>query len=145
VARRRDIDRLQGELEELFSDLWQVPRFTGQRQGFRPHVDCFRTQDPPELTVVVELPGVARTDVTVVAAGTTLEIAGVRRRPEAAGRVYQQMEIEHGPFHRALSLGDDVDSAGATATMEHGLLTIVLPLAARRRPRGKVPIEVRAS
>jgi hypothetical protein len=31
---RRDIDRLQGEIEELFADLWQVPRFAGLRHGF---------------------------------------------------------------------------------------------------------------
>ena len=43
---RRDIDRLQGEIEELFADLWQVPRFTGMRRGFRPAVDCFHTTEP---------------------------------------------------------------------------------------------------
>ena len=40
---RRNIDRLQGEIEELFADLWQVPRFSGIRKGFRPAVDCFFT------------------------------------------------------------------------------------------------------
>ena len=51
------MDRLQDEIEELFADLWQVPRFTGLRRGFRPAVDCFRSDDPPELVVVVELAG----------------------------------------------------------------------------------------
>ena len=32
-APRPDIDRLRGEMEELFADLWQVPRFTRQRAG----------------------------------------------------------------------------------------------------------------
>jgi len=49
---RRDIDRLQGEIEELFADLWQVPRFAGMRHGFRPAVDCFVTEDPHQLNVV---------------------------------------------------------------------------------------------
>ena len=53
---RRHIDRLQGEIEELFADLWQVPRFAGTRHGFRPAVDCFST-DEPRITVVVELAG----------------------------------------------------------------------------------------
>ena len=35
MARRRDIERLSEEIEELFSDLWQVPRFSGQRRAFR--------------------------------------------------------------------------------------------------------------
>ena len=55
---RRDIDRLQGEIEELFADLWQVPRFSGLRSGFRPSVDCYTTEEPPQLVVVACLPGV---------------------------------------------------------------------------------------
>ena len=50
--------QLQEEIEELFADLWQVPRFAGTRRGFRPNVDCFHTDEPHELTVVIELPGV---------------------------------------------------------------------------------------
>ena len=142
MPRRRDIDRLQSELEELFDDLWQIPRFAGLRQGFRPQVDCFRTEDPPELTVVFELPGVLPGEIEVVASGRVLEIRGVRQRPPATGRVYQQMEIEHGPFRRQLSLGDDVDTSRAAATYEAGLLTIVLPLAERPPDSVRVPIAV---
>src|SRR4051812_22602122 len=56
MERKRNMDELQQEIQELFSDLWQVPRFSGLRAGFRPHVDCFRTDDA--LTVVVEIPGI---------------------------------------------------------------------------------------
>ena len=58
MARKRDMDQLQNEIQELFADLWQVPRFSGLRAGFRPQIDCYRTADPPELVVLVELPGV---------------------------------------------------------------------------------------
>src|SRR5213592_927003 len=95
---RRDVDKLQEEIEELFADLWQVPRFSGLRHGYRPHVDCFHTDDPHGLTVVVELPGVDPQSVRIVAAVRSLVIAGVRKRPHVDGRVYQQMEIEYGPF-----------------------------------------------
>ena len=27
---RRDVDKLQAEIEELFADLWHVPRFSGR-------------------------------------------------------------------------------------------------------------------
>ena len=46
TVTRRDVDKLQEEIEELFADLWQVPRFSGIRHGFRPNVDCFHTDDP---------------------------------------------------------------------------------------------------
>src|ERR1041385_8513277 len=111
---RRDTDKLQEEIEELFADLWQVPRFSGLRHGFRPNVDCFHTHDPHALTVIVELPGVDAQSVRVVAAERMLVIAGERVRPSAPGRVYQQMEIEYGPFRRQVRLAEDVDPEQAT-------------------------------
>lgn len=139
---RRDVDKLQEEIEELFADLWQVPRFSGIRHGFRPNVDCFHTDDPHALTVVVELPGVEPESVRVVVGERVLIIAGERKRPKVQGRVYQQMEIEVGPFQRQVRLGEDVDPAGARARLELGVLTIELPVADEAPPPGQVLIEV---
>ena len=125
---RRDVDKLQDEIEELFADLWQVPRFSGIRHGFRPNVDCFHSDDPHTLTVVVELPGVDPSSVQIVAGERVLAIAGERKRPKVPGRVYQQMEIETGAFHRRVRLVEDVDPGQAEATLENGVLTIVLPV-----------------
>jgi HSP20 family protein len=143
VPRRRDIDRLQQEVEELFSDLWQVPRFSGLHRGYRPQVDCYRTEEPPELTIVAELPGADPAEVEIVAGGRTLTLAGTRRRPRPEGAVsYSQMEIDDGPFARQIALPVDVDPAGARATYERGLLTIVLPVVQRRPVEERVSIEV---
>jgi HSP20 family protein len=125
---RRDIDKLQEEIEELFADLWQVPRFSGIRHGFRPNVDCFHSDDPHALTVVVELPGVDPGSVQIVAGERVLLIAGERKRPKVPGRVYQQMEIESGPFERQVRLVEDVDPERAHARFENGVLTIELPV-----------------
>lgn len=142
---RRDIGRLQAEIEELFSDLWQVPRFTGARRGFRPAVDCYRTADPDTLTVVVELAGIDADSVEVVAVDRALVVSGVRRRPEADDRrVYQQIEIEYGPFQRHIPLATDVDTSGAHATYEDGLLTVVLPVAEKPAGPVSVPVDVRS-
>jgi HSP20 family protein len=138
---RRDVDKLQEEIEELFADLWQVPRFSGIRHGFRPNVDCFHTDDPHALTVVVELPGVDARSVQVVAAERQLLIAGERKRPKVPGRVYQQMEIETGPFQRQVRLVENVDPERATARFEDGVLTIELPVV-ERAPKGRVTIAV---
>ena len=106
---RRDIDRLQGEIEELFADLWQVPRFSGLRHGFRPAVDCFVTDDPNQLIVVVELAGVDPESIEIGVAERTLTISGQRARPRVDGQVYQQAEIEYGRFERRIPLGHDID------------------------------------
>ena len=135
---RRDVDKLQEEIEELFADLWQVPRFSGLRNGFRPNVDCFHTDDPHALTVVVELPGVDPQSVKVVAGERLLVIAGERRRPQAPGRVYQQMEIEYGAFQRQVRLAEDIDPARASARFERGVLTIELPVVDEAPPAGTI-------
>jgi HSP20 family protein len=142
VHKRRDVERFHEELEELFADLWQVPGFAGLRRGFRPHVDCYRSEDPPAVTVVVQLPGIDPGDVSVEVAERTVLIGGVRRRPTHKSRVsYRQMEIEYGPFQRRVTLAEDVDPAGAEATYERGLLTVVLPLTQKPR-RGSVTIRL---
>ena len=90
-------------MEELFADLWQVPRFTRRRGGFRPQIDCYRTERPPSLTVVVDLGGIDPSKIRIYADERTLVVSGERRRPASAGRVYQQMEIDYGRFTRQVA------------------------------------------
>jgi HSP20 family protein len=142
---RRDIDRLQGEIEELFADLWQVPRFAGMRSGFRPAVDVWFTEDPPQLVVVVELAGVDPGSIEIGVEERALTIAGTRGRPRVPGQVYQQAEIEYGHFERRILLEQNIDAAAATAAYDAGMLRITLPVAARPPTGQAVVIVVRRS
>ena len=143
MRKRDDIDRLHDEIKELVDDLWNVPRFVVARRGFRPNVDCIRSDEPPALHVLVELPGVDPSTLQVVAADRVLVVAGERCRPKGGGR-YQQMEIEYGPFQRRISLSEPVDTGAATARYERGLLTVVLPIAAKAPKRERVTITIGA-
>jgi HSP20 family protein len=141
MAHKKDpFDRLQGEIQELFDELWQVPRFSGLRRGFRPQVDVVRTDDPDELRVIVELPGVEADDVEIYADPRTLVVVGERRR-SGDGR-YQQMELDFGPFQRRVALPETVDPRQARAEYRRGLLTIALPLAPREPKAERVVIRV---
>lgn len=142
---RDPIDRLRGEMEELFADLWQVPRFTRRHGGFRPQVDCYRTERPAAIHVVAELPGVDPSKVQIYADERTLILAGERRRPRCTGRVYQQMEIDYGRFTRQIALEADIDVESAKATYERGVLTIVLPLAKKPTSPERVEIRIRSA
>jgi HSP20 family protein len=143
MARRRDLDRLT-ELEELFADLWQVPRFAaGMRRAFRPQIDVFRSDDPGQVTVVVEIPGADPDRIHVQLDGTRLVVSGTRPRPAGPRQVWYRSEIEYGPFSREVALAVDVAVDSATATYDRGLLRIVLPLAERPPAPASVAIEVR--
>jgi HSP20 family protein len=142
AGRREDIDRL-AELEELFDDLWQVPRFAaGLRHEHRPPVDVFRTDDPAELTVVLDVAGADPASIQVLLHGRRLSISGERPRARVRAQ-YDRSEIEYGRFRRDVVLREDVDVAASRADYERGLLKIVLPIAPR--PKGPQPftIEIR--
>lgn len=137
MEKRRKVRSEQ--LEELFAELWQLPSFTARR-GFRPQVDCYRSDDPPAVTVVVDLPGIEPDDVEITLTERTVNIVGERRRPQRETRLsYRQMELEYGPFQRRVSLAEDVDPDHAEAHYERGQLTIVMPLA-RKPAVGRVLI-----
>ena len=140
---RDPIDRLRVEMEELFNDLWQVPRFARGQGGFRPQIDCYRTERPAAFHVIVELAGVDPAKIQVFADEGTLIVSGERRRPRCAGRIYQQMEIDYGRFTRQVALGADIDVEGSKATYKRGVLTIVLPLA--KKPASAERIEIPVS
>jgi HSP20 family protein len=142
---RDPIDRLRGEMEELFADLWQVPRFTRRHGGFRPQVDCYRMERPAAIHVVVELAGVDPEKVQIFADERTLILAGERRRPRSTGRIYQQMEIDYGRFTRQIALPADIDVEASKATYNHGVLTIVLPLAKKPVSIERVEIHIRSA
>jgi len=142
MGRRK---HLRDEIDELFADLWQVSRLSGLRHGFRPPLDCFRTEDPPSFTIVLDIAGVDPDRVNVTAAERTLRISGERRREACHGRVFQQMEIEYGPFERVVQLPKDVDLEQAEARYERGLLLVVIPIAPKPVPGQRVPIDVQTA
>jgi len=138
------VDKLHEEIETLFADLWQVPRFSGLRPGFRPNVDSYHTDDPHQLTVVIELPGVDPDSIDIVVGERALAVSGDRPRPKVGGGVYQQMEIEYGPFRRLVRLPEDVDPEQARAEFDRGMVTVTLPIAeqAPAPGSGRFTIEV---
>jgi HSP20 family molecular chaperone IbpA len=54
------------------------------------------------------------------------------------------MEIETGPFQRQVRLVEDVDPSRAQATLENGVLTVVLPVDEKATVTGRMTIAVRA-
>jgi HSP20 family protein len=133
-------ERMRREMDELFGNVFD-PRLTHHRRGgFSPAVDVYYTPDPPRAWVRADLAGIDPAEVALEIRGRELVLSG--RRPLATGeqRVYQQLEIEHGPFRRVIALGVDVDPDAAQASYEDGMLLVELPLARPREARS-VPVQ----
>jgi HSP20 family protein len=128
---------------QLVAELWRG-QFGGHHRGVWPAVDSYRSDDPPQLVVVVELPGIDPEQVQIVLHDRALIIAGERPRPTKCNRRYHQMEIDYGPFQRRIQIHEQVDAEAASATYERGLLQIMLPIAKRPSGAVRVPIELRS-
>jgi len=136
-----NFERMRREMDELFGDAFDRGLRPRRRQGFSPPVDVFYLSDPPRAVVKAALGGVRGEDLALEIRGRELVLAGVRRQEEADGRVYQQLEIERGPFRRVIALGVEVDADAAKAVFRDGLLSVELPVLQRTagEPRS-VPI-----
>jgi HSP20 family protein len=144
VSPERDLfanfERMRREIDELFGDVFERTPLGRGRRGFSPHVDVYYTDEPPRAVVCADLSGIEIDEVGIEIRGRELTIAGERRTQPAEGRVYQQIEIEHGPFRRDVQLGADVDAENAVATYEDGVLRIEIPLVRTEDQVRRVPI-----
>jgi HSP20 family protein len=145
MAPDRDLfanfERMRREIDELFGDVFGRSSLgTGTRGGFSPPVDVGYAQDPPRAIVTAALSGVRLEEIELEITGRRLRIAGRRRPAESEELVYQQIEIQHGPFERTVELGADVVAEQTRATLVDGMLRVELPLAdVEARP---VPVQI---
>ena len=146
MAPSRDLfanfERMRREMDELFGTVFERTGLGGRGEGFSPSVDVYYAGDPPRAVVKAELAGIDRDGLALEIRGRELVIAGHRRPADPEGRVYQQIEIENGPFRRVIALGADVVAEEAKAVYEDGVLRVELPLARPQRRTRQVPVEI---
>jgi HSP20 family protein len=150
VASDRDLfanfERMRREMDELFGDVFggglaAGGRGSASRGAFTPFVDVYYVADPPRAVVRADLAGVRASEIELEIRGRELILAGQRRPADAEEeRLYQQLEVQHGPFRRVIGLGADVDVDAAKATYEDGMLTVELPIVA---PAGSRTVPIR--
>jgi HSP20 family protein len=98
-----------------------------------PAVDIF--EDAGGITLVADLPGVAREDLAIGVDGRSLTIEGPVRLGEAASlsAVYAEVRANH--FRRSFDLSSDLDTAKIDAGLRDGVLTLRIPKAEQAKPR----------
>lgn len=138
-----NFERMRREMDELFGGVFDRSLAPHRRAGFTPRVDVSYVGDPPRAIVTAELAGIIIEQLDLEVRGRELIISGSRGAlDEAEGRVYQQIEIEHGPFRRTVQLQADVVSDQAKATYDDGVLRVELPLIEPDAKVRSVPIDV---
>jgi len=136
--------QLQEDLNHLLCDLTVrvSSEFLGSANHWVPNIDL--SEEPNEIVVKAEVPGVSHADLEVVFQEGYLQIRGEKRQPSHSNRVrYLCLERGYGKFYRTIYLTIAVDISSAKARLASGVLTITLPKLPNRRKQEKViPIEV---
>jgi HSP20 family protein len=122
----RDLLHMHERLESLFGK-------TGAQ--WVPPVDLAEQED--RYSIAMELPGLAREDVTLEYADQVLTLRGVRPAEPSPGR-YHQLERGQGTFARSFRFSMPVAADGITADLADGVLTVVVPKVAPDRRRIEV-------
>jgi HSP20 family protein len=143
MAPERDLfanfERMRREIDELFGDVFERTGLA-PRRTFTPEVDVYYCGKPPRAIVKAAIAGIDPDDVVLEIRGRELVIAGERRAQEAEGRLYQQIEIAHGPFKRVVELSADVEADQASASYEDGILRVEIPLSQPEESTRRIPV-----
>ncbi|MGH2996482.1 MAG: Hsp20/alpha crystallin family protein [Gaiellaceae bacterium] len=136
-----NFERMRREMDELFGDVFERRLTPRRHAGFSPAVDVYYAGEPPRAVVRADLAGIDPGSIELEIRGRELVLAGHRRpADDHEERVYQQLEIEHGPFRRVVPLGAEVDPDAARAVYDDGMLVVELPLKVRGGAH-TVPVE----
>ncbi len=139
-----NFERMRREMDELFGDVFGPGLPSRRGGGFSPAVDVFYESGDahsPRVVVQAELAGIDPAEISLEVEGRELVISGHRRPAEADDRVYEQLEIDFGPFRRMIGLGAEVLADDVRATYRDGILRVELPLAPSDRRSRQVPID----
>jgi HSP20 family protein len=120
-----------------FDPFTELDRVTNSLLGsasapkFMP-VDLYRDGDRYVLTA--DLPGVEPESVDVDVDGQLLTIRAQRMAPQRQGS-WLTRERPHGTYLRQFSVGEGIDTEKIAATYDNGVLSVVLPVSERAKPR----------
>lgn len=129
---RTGLPELRTEMDDLLSGFLGGDVGDASQGRYTPAADLYETDDM--YVVEVEVPGVDRDDVEVSLEEGALTIRG-RRGESADGQEYRRRERSIGRFERHFRLPRGVETAGADARLEKGVLRVRVPKAEKARSR----------
>jgi HSP20 family protein len=139
-----EITRLQSELNRLFSGILENQRMAlATTAAWDPNADVL--EDPREVRIIVEVPGLTPADLSVAAQGNRVRIRGTKRaEPQSENRPkFLCMERFFGEFEKIIPLPYAVNLKQSSAALHEGLLVVRFPrVAAERRRFMEIQIQI---
>ena len=100
--------------------------------SFLPPADV--TVGESDLVLTLDLPGLTRDDIELEVTDGQLFVRGERKRPETVeGAVWAHSERSFGAFERRIRLPQGVDPDTITASMDNGVLSLIVPKPVKER------------
>lgn len=137
----------------------EIEKMVGAMDLFRSHFDkalwrentpCYvrgdgydKTQSLPtnvtdtgdSLVLLAEVPGVKKEDLSININGTSLEIGGSRKNTLPEGFKANRKERMERSFSRRFTLPYEVDADSIEASLNNGILRLILPKSEAARPK----------
>ncbi|MGV3525672.1 MAG: Hsp20/alpha crystallin family protein [Candidatus Sericytochromatia bacterium] len=127
-----EMDTLRREMDALFDRTHR--NLTGNTASQFPAINLY--QDPEQVHVLAELPGVRKEDLELHFADGTLTLKGQRQPFQTEAPLVQlRNERRLGNFEKSLRIPIEIDADGIQAELKEGLLQVKLPKAARAKTR----------
>jgi HSP20 family protein len=100
---------------------------------FVPSADIYETQDA--LTVILEMPGVEKSNVDVRVEDGVLSVLGKLDLSKYQGLQPLYIEYNVGHYSRSFQLSSKVDQSKIAAELKDGVLSLTLPKVEQAKPR----------
>ncbi len=134
MPRNIRITRIISKAENVAYQLQSLhfSNFSPPAESWQPQVNAYSYADRYELCI--DLAGVEKEEIDIQVERNRLIIRGNRERTEpppcmeSPCRQILMMEVESGPFARALEFKRDIEIDKVSARQENGLLWITLPV-----------------
>ena len=126
-----ELERMRRQMERLYEG-FSTP-YQRDLAGVFPLTNL--TENKDSFFIRAELPGVKSEDLDIQATSNSVSISGERKIPAENEAKYHRREREAGRFSRIVGLPGEVNPDKVEASLNHGVLTVVVPKAEVAKPR----------
>ena len=134
VPLQQQFDRLFEEVFNGVTNTWIKNRdsffATSLGTSFQASIDIAGSKESYEITL--DVPGMQESDLSIHLSGNLLQIRGEKQeKADSQEKHFYRTERRYGAFERSLSLPEDANVDAIKASLNNGVLSLVIPRKAK--------------